>query len=166
VRREVGAVGAKLYYPKGTIQHAGLIIGVEGIAIHLHKFFPRDSSGYFGRLKAIQNLSAVTGACLMTRREVFTEVGGFDERLSLAFNDVDLCLKIREKGYLIVWTPHAELYHNESKTRGYEDTHEKQLRFKKEIVLFLDKWGHILAKGDPYYNRNLNFKRGDFSIKI
>ena len=165
-RKEVGAVGAKLYYPNGTIQHAGLIIGLEGIAMSLHKFFPRDSSGYFGRLTAIQNLSAVTGACLMMRKEIFTEVGGFDEKLSLAFNDVDLCLKIREKGYLIVWTPYVELYHHESKTRGYEDTFGKQMRFKTETDFFLDKWNHILTKGDPYYNPNLNFKKGDFSIKL
>ena len=166
VRREVGAVGAKLYYPNGTIQHAGLIIGVEGIAMHLHKFFPRDSSGYFGRLKATQNLSAVTGACLMMRKEVFTEVGGFNERLSLAFNDVDLCLKIREKDYLIIWTPYAELYHMESKTRGYEYTYEKRVRFKGETDLFLNRWSHILTKGDPYYNSNVNFKKGDFSIRV
>jgi GT2 family glycosyltransferase len=143
-----------------------LIVGMEGIAIHLHKYFPRDSSGYFGRLKAIQNLSAVTGACLMMRKDVFVDVGGFDERLSLAYNDVDLCLKMRAKGYLIVWTPYAELYHHESKTRGYEDTTEKRDRFKKENELFVKKWGHVLKKGDPYYNSNLNFKRGDFSIRL
>jgi glycosyltransferase involved in cell wall biosynthesis len=165
-RSDVGAVGAKLYYPNRTIQHAGLIVGIEGIAIHLHKFFPKNSSGYFGRLKAIQNLSAITGACLMLRKEVFTEVGGFDERLSLAFNDVDLCLKIREKGYLVVWTPYAELYHIESKTRGYDYTFEKRVRFKRETDLFLNRWSHILTKGDPYYNINVNFKKGDFSIRI
>ena len=166
IRREVGAVGAKLYYPNNIIQHAGLIVGMEGIAIHLHKFFLRDSSGYFGRLKAIQDLSAVTGACLMMRKDVFIDVGGFDERLSLAYNDVDLCLKIREKGYLIVWTPYAELYHHESKTRGYEDTIEKRARFKKEKELFIKRWKHVLMEGDPYYNPNLNFKRGDFSISL
>lgn len=166
VRSEVGAVGAKLYYPNDIIQHAGLIVGMEGIAIHFHKFFPRDSSGYFGRLKAIQNLSAVTGACLMMRREIFNEVDYFDERLSLAYNDVDLCLKMREKGYLIVWTPYAELYHYESKTRGYEDTKEKKARFKKEKELFVKKWRHVLMSGDPYYNPNLNFKKGDFSIRL
>lgn len=165
-RQEVGAVGAKLYYPNGTIQHGGLIIGTEGIAIHLHKYFPRDSSGYFGRLQAIQNLSAVTGACLMIRKEVFTKVGGFDERLSLAYNDVDLCLKLRESGYLIVWTPYAELYHHESKTRGYEDTPKKRARFKKETELFLQKWSHLLKRGDPYYNPNLSFKKGDFSLRL
>jgi GT2 family glycosyltransferase len=166
VRKEVGAVGAKLYYPNRTIQHAGLIIGIKGIAISLHKFFPRDSSGYFGRLRAVQNLSAITGACLMMRKEVFKEVGGFDERLSLAYNDVDLCLKVRERGYLIIWTPYAELYHHESKTRGYEGTFENQVRFKNETDLLLDKWNHVLTKEDPYYNRNLNFKKGDFSIRI
>jgi len=165
VRKEVGAVGAKLYCPNGTIQHAGLIVGIEGIAIHLNKYFSRGSSGYFGRLKAVQNMSAVSGACLMVRREVFTEVGGFDERLSFAFHDVDLCLKIRERGYLIIWTPYAELYHHKSKTRGSEDSFKKGPRFKKETDLFWEKWNHVLIKEDPYYNHNLNFKKGDFSIR-
>jgi len=166
LREEVGAVGAKLYYPNGRIQHAGIIVGGEGIAIHLHKFFHRKSYGYFGRLMAIQNVSAVTGACLMIRKKVFEEVGEFDERFSLAFNDVDLCLSLRKKGYLIVWTPHAELYHHESKTRGYEDTPEKRARFKVESELFLQKWKEELTSADPYYNPNLNPKRGDFSIKV
>ena len=164
-RSEVGVVGAKLYYPDGTIQHGGVIIGIGGVAGHSHKYFPKDHPGYFGRLISVQNLSAVTGACMMVKRSVFEEVKGFDEGYPLAFNDVDFCLKVREKGYLIVWTPFAELYHHESKTRGYEDTPEKQERFRREIERFKEKWGHVLEKGDPYYNPNLTLEREDFSIK-
>ncbi|MFP3254607.1 MAG: hypothetical protein RXN95_06005 [Hydrogenobaculum sp.] len=141
-------------------------MGIRGIAGHSHRFFPKNSFGYFRRLVVVQNLSAVTGACLMMRKDVFNEVDGFDERYPLAFSDVDICLKVREKGYLVVWTPYAELYHYESKSRGYDDTPEKQERFKKEIELFKKKWGHILEKGDPYYNPNLTLDREDFSIKI
>ncbi len=166
LRKEIGAVGAKLYYPDNTIQHAGVILGIKGVAGHSHKYFPRDSKGYFCRANIIQNLSAVTAACMMMRREVFEEVGRFDERYSHAFNDVDLCMKIRQKGYLIVFTPYAELYHHESKSRGNEDTREKQERFKKEIEYFQKKWKNDLAKGDPYYNPNLTLDREDFSIKI
>jgi Predicted glycosyltransferases len=165
-RKDVGAVGAKLYYPDDTIQHGGVILGMGGIAGHPHRVFPRASFGYFGRLVVVQNLSAVTGACLMMRKSVFNEVEGFDEGYPLAFGDVDICLKVREKGYLVVWTPYAELYHYESKSRGYDDTPEKQERFKKEIELFKKKWGHILEKGDPYYNPNLTLEKWDFSIKI
>ncbi|AWB09765.1 Glycosyltransferase, GT2 family [Thermodesulfobium acidiphilum] len=162
-RKDVGAVGAKLYYPDDTIQHAGVIIGMLGIAGHSHRYFPKNSFGYFGKLGIVQNLSAVTGACLMMRKDVFNEVGGFDEEYPLVFNDVDICLKVRGKGYLVVWTPYAELYHHESKTRGFEDTPEKQERFKKEIELFKKKWGYILENCDPYYNPNLTLEREDFS---
>lgn len=166
LRKDVGAVGAKLYYPDGKIQHGGVILGIGGVAGHSHKYFFKDSFGYKGRLKIIHNLSAVTGACLMTRKEVFEEVGGFEEEFAMAFNDVDLCLKMRQKGYYIVWTPYAELYHHESKTRGYDDTHEKKERFRREVWLFQRKWKDVLAKGDPYYNPNLTLDREDFSIKI
>jgi len=165
-RKEVGAVGAKLYYPNNTIQHGGVILGIGGVAGHSHKYFPRDSDGYMGRLKIVQNLSAVTGACMMIRKEVFEEVFGFDKGFKVAFGDVDLCMKIRQKGYLIVFTPYAELYHHESLTRGYEDTPEKQKRFAHEIALFKEKWGHILEKGDPYYSPNLTLNKEDFSINI
>jgi len=165
-RKEVGAVGAKLYYPDGTIQHAGVILGMGRVAGHCHRFFSKDSFGYFARLKIIQNMSAVTAACMMMRKEIFEEVGGFDESFSHAFNDIDLCMKIRQKGYLIVWTPYAELCHHESKSRGYEDTPEKQQRFGKEIEFFQKKWGDMLAKGDPYYNPNLTLDKEDFSIRI
>ncbi len=163
---EVGAVGAKLLYPNDTIQHAGVILGIGGVANHSHLGFPRASHGYFGRISVIQNLSAVTGACLMMRRKVFDEVGGFDERLSHAFNDVDLCLKIRDKGYRIIYTPYAELYHHESASRGYEDTEEKKTRFWKEVDMMLNKWKHVFESGDPYYNPHLTLEKKDFSIKI
>ncbi len=165
-RRDVGIVGASLYYPDNTIQHAGVIIGLGGIAGHVFTKFPRNSFGTLGRAKVIQNLSAVTAACMMMRRAVFDEVGGLDEGYSHAFNDVDLCMKVRAKGYLIVFTPFVELYHHESKTRGSDDTAEKQERFRGEVELFRQKWGDILKKGDPYYNSNLTLEREDFSIRI
>ncbi len=165
-RKEVGAVGAKLYYEDNTIQHAGVILGIGGIAAHGHRGLSGNEPGYMGRLQCVQNLSAVTAACLMMRKTVFAEVGGFDEEYSVAFNDVDLCLKIRQKGYLILWTPYAELYHFESKTRGLEDTPRKQERFKKEIELFKKKWESELVKGDPYYSLNLTLKKADFSIRL
>ena len=165
-RTEVGAVGAKLYYPNNTVQHAGDILGIGGLSDHSHLGFPRTSHGYFGRLNIIQNMSVVTGACMVMRREVFEEVGGFDEILSHVFNDVDLCLKIREKGYLILYTPYAELYHQESASRGYEDTTEKQARFWKEVEVVKSRWKHILEAGDPYYNPNLTLEKRDFSIKL
>ena len=165
-REDVGVVGALLYYPNDTIQHGGVILGIKGVAGHSHKHMKRDSHGYFGRIKIVHNLSAVTAACLMTKKSIFKEVDGFDVNFSHAFNDVDYCLKIREKGYLIVYTPYAELYHHESLSRGYEDTPEKQARFRKEIELFQRKWKDVLTKGDPYYNPNLTLEREDFSIRI
>jgi GT2 family glycosyltransferase len=166
LRPEVGAVGAKLYYPNDTIQHGGVILGLGGIAGHAHHWLPRYHSGYFGRLLFTQNLSAVTAACLMTKRKVFDEVGGFDERLVLAFNDVDLCVKIRRKGYTIIWTPFAELYHHESLTRGQDNCPEKQARFRSEVALFAKKWGKVLKAGDPYYSPNLTLLRPDFGFKL
>ncbi|NLG05233.1 MAG: glycosyltransferase family 2 protein, partial [Clostridia bacterium] len=165
-REDVGAVGAMLYYPDDTVQHAGVILGIGGIADHAHKHFRRDAYGYVARLTIAQNLSAVTGACMMMRKECFEEVGGFDERLAVAFNDIDLCMKIRQKGYLIVFTPYAELYHYESKSRGVEDTPEKKNRFHKEVLLFREKWIGVLDQGDPYYNPNLTLERGDFSLNF
>ena len=162
---DVGAVGAKLYYPDYTIQHGGVIIGVGGVAGHSHKSFPRHSNGYYGRLSVPTNLSAVTAACVMIPTKVFKQVRGFDEGYPLSFNDIDLCLKIREKGYSVIWTPHAQLVHYESKTRGYEDNPEKQARFKMEIDRFKSRWGDFLEMGDPYYNPNLTLVREDFSIR-
>ncbi|SDC96128.1 Glycosyltransferase, GT2 family [Desulfurella multipotens] len=165
-RDDVGAVGAKLLYPDNTIQHAGVIIGLGGAADHSHRYFPAQSNGYFMRLKVVQNISAVTGACLMTKKSVFNEVGGFDERYQIAFNDIDFCLKIRQMGYLIVFTPFAKAYHFEFKTRGRDDTFEKQQKFKKEKDLFTKNWRKILDSKDPYYNVNLTLQRFDFSVNI
>ncbi|GAK56593.1 glycosyl transferase family 2 [Candidatus Vecturithrix granuli] len=165
IRPEIGAVGAKLYYPDGTIQHAGVILGIHGSAAHGHQGFPANAPGYMGRLNIVHNVSAVTGACLMLRREIFQEIGGFDERYPFAFNDIDLCLKIRQKNYLVIYTPYAELYHDESMSRGYDDHLEKYHRFKQDTRLFQEQWQHILDRGDPYYNPNLTLDREDFSIK-
>ncbi len=162
-REDVGAAGAMLYYPDDTVQHAGVIIGIGGIAGHAFKFAPRNELGYMGRLCYAQNLSAVTAACMLVKASVYHAVGGLDEGFQVAFNDIDLCMKIRQAGYLIVWTPHAEAIHYESKSRGYEDTVEKQLRFRSEILQFEHKWGEQLAAGDPYYNPNLTLEREDFS---
>ena len=163
-RRDVGIVGAKLYYQDDTIQHAGVILGIGGVGSHAHRTLYREDPGYFGRAKIVQNLSAVTAACLMIRKDVLDEVQGLDEKFKVAFNDVDLCMKVREKGYLVVFTPYAEMYHYESKSRGAEDTAEKKKRFEGEINRFKDKWGLFLE--DPYYNKNLTLDKEDFSIKI
>lgn len=164
-RNDVGAVGAKLYYPDDTIQHAGLGIGVLALAGHLHRNFDRNHPGYMGRLIYAQNLSGVTAACVMIRRDVWNEVEGLDESFEVAFNDVDLCMRIRKAGYLIVWTPFAELYHYESKSRGSEDTPEKQKRFFGEVQRFQERWKAELEAGDPYYNPNFSLDKEDFSIK-
>jgi GT2 family glycosyltransferase len=164
-RPEVGAVGAKLLYADGTIQHAGIVVGMGGIAGHVHRMFPRDAEGYMQRLRLTHNCAAVTGACLMTRRAVFEQVGGFDEAFVLAFNDVDLCLQIQTAGYRILWTPEAELYHLESKTRGYEDTTAKLARFAREYRLFVAKWERYLRGGDPYYNPNFRLDRADYALR-
>ena len=171
-RKEIGAVGAKLLYPNNTIQHAGVILGItgtpgkKGVAGHSHKYLPNTEYGYFLKAHLIENISAVTAACMMLRKGVFEEVGGFDEIMSIAFNDVDLCLKIRERGYLIVYTPYAKLYHYESLSRGYEDNPEKQTRFLNEVEYMREKWGHAIDEGDPYYNPNLTLDKEDFSIKL
>jgi GT2 family glycosyltransferase len=164
-RKDIGAVGAKLLYPDGKIQHSGVILGIQGTAGHSHKYFDRDAFGYFSMLKTVHNVSAVTGACLMMRRDVFNEVGGFDEELSHSYNDIDLCLRVRQNGYRIVFTPYAELYHYESKSRGRMDTPENETRFKQETELFKKKWHAVLKKGDPYYNINLALDREDYSIR-
>ena len=163
-RDDVGAVGAKLYYPDDTIQHAGVIVGLGGIAGHTHCKKEKHAEGYMGKLHFAQDLSAVTAACIMIKKEVFDRIGGLDCDFAVAFNDVDLCVRIREQGLLIVFTPYAELYHHESKSRGYEDTPEKQKRFEGEIKLFKKKWGDkILKDGDPYYNPNFSLQE-DYKI--
>jgi len=161
LRPEVGAVGAMLYYPDDTIQHAGVILGLFGVAGHAYRYLARGTPGQMGRAWLAQDLSAVTGACLLVRREVFEEVGGFDEGLAVAFNDVDLCLRIRERGYRILWTPFAELYHREGASRG-RDTIESA-RFLGEIQFMRERWGERLFH-DPAYNPNLTLDREDFSL--
>jgi len=136
------------------------------VAGYSHRHFSRTNLGYFNRTRIIQNLSAVTGDCMMTKRSVFEKVGGFDEGFTVAFGDIDLCLKVREKGFLIVYTPYAELYHHTSRRGGYGLTAEKQARFGKEMEYFQRKWKDALIKGDPYYNPNLAVDREDFSIRI
>lgn len=164
VRPDVGCVGAKLYYANDTIQHAGVILGLGGVAGHSHKYFPRDHDGYLHRLKVIQNLSAVTAACLVVRKEVYDAVGGFNERdLPVAFNDVDFCIRVREAGYQNVWTPYAELYHLESTSRGPEDTLEKRRRAESERNYMLRKWRSLL-RNDPYYSPHLTRTEENFSL--
>ena len=164
-REDVGAVGAKLYYPDDTIQHAGIGIGLLTLAGHYHRGFPRRHPGYMGRLIYAHNVSAVTAALVMIPRRVWDEVEGLDEGYAVAFNDVDLCMKIRAKGHLIVFTPFAEAYHYESKSRGIENTPAKRARFESEIDRFYSKWQDVLDRGDPYYNPNFSLDSEDFSIR-
>ena len=165
MRKDVGAVGARLYYEDDTIQHAGVVIGFGGIAGHCFVQQKRGTTGYCHRIICAQDYSAVTAACMMVKRSAFDAVGGLSEELAVAFNDIDFCMKLRKAGYLIVYNPYAELYHYESKSRGLEDTPEKVARFNKEIATFEKKWPEILKKGDPYYNPNLTLKSQDFSLK-
>ena len=164
-REDVGAVGAKLYYPDDTVQHAGVVIGLGGIAGHIFSCMPRETYGYQARLISAQDYSAVTAACMMMRRDVFEAVGGFDEKFQVAFNDVDLCMKVRAADKLVVFTPYAELYHYESKSRGKEETARQVQRFHGEIARFKEKWPDILKNGDPYYNPNLSLTDGDCSLR-
>lgn len=160
----VGCVGAKLYYPDDTIQHAGVILGLGGVAGHSHRHLPRGENGYFARARVLQNLSAVTGACLLVRRSVYDEVGGLDEvRFKVAFNDVDFCLRVRAAGYDNVWTPFAELYHHESPSRGADDTPEKKARFESEIAAMKERWAAELA-ADPFYSPSLSRQAPGFVI--
>ena len=164
-RKDVGAVGAKLYYPDGRLQHAGIIMGIGGIAGHSHKYLEGSHHGYFSRPNIVQNLSAVTGACLMVKRQIFDEVDGLDEdNLKIAFNDVDFCLRIREKGYLNVFTPYCEAIHHESISRGHEITLEQQKRFNREVDYMAMRHEKLLERGDPYYNHALSLVFEDFSL--
>ena len=139
-RSDVGAVGAKLLYEDDTVQHAGVIVGVEGVAFHQFLEYPEHDPGYMGRASFSQDLSAVTGACLLIRKKVYEEVGGMDEHLAVSYNDVDLCLKLREAGYLVVYDAFAHLYHYESRSRGYEDSPQKQARLAREAEYMKNKW--------------------------
>jgi len=163
MRPRVGAVGTKLLYPDDTVQHAGVVLGVGGIAGHSHKYFANDRPSYFDRLRITANCAAVTGACLMVKKERFLEVGGFDEALPVAFNDVDFGIKLLKSGYYNICLSHLTLYHHESQTRGPEDTVEKQIRFRGEIDLMAARWGEIL-KNDPFYSPHLTREREDSSI--
>jgi len=163
LRPEIGAVGALLYYPNNTVQHAGVVTGLGGVAGHTHHGLTRGSWGYFCRMGLAQSYSCVTAACLLIRRSVFEQVGGLDERLQVAFNDVDFCLRVREAGYRNLWTPFAELYHHESASRGHEDTPAKQARFQSEVDFMRSRWGDSLDH-DPAYNPNLSLTTGAFQL--
>ncbi len=167
-REDVGAVGAKLYYADRTIQHAGVVLGLGAhrTAGHTHYKQHRNNLGYMGRLCYAQNVSAVTGACLLVKKSLFDEVGGLEEEFAVSLNDVDFCLKLREKGLFNVFTPFAELYHHESVSRGLDDNGEKAARYDRESARFRDKWKEVLEKGDPYYNVNFSLDRSDFSLRV
>lgn len=165
--KEIGAVGARLYYEDKTIQHAGIAVGLSGIAGNLLVNLPYGEHAYFGREAATRNVSAVTGACLFCRRELYEEVGFMDEtNFKVAFNDVDFCLKILQKGYRNIYNPYIELIHYESKSRGYEYTKEQEERFNKECNNFKEKWQKFIEKGDPYYNKNFSLDSCNFDINI
>ena len=162
-RDEVGAVGAMLYHPDDTIQHAGVILGMGGVAAHAHRDMPRGQAGYFGRATLTQALSAVSAACLMVRKAAFEHVGGFDEGLAVAYNDVDFCLRLRQSGLRNVWTPFAELYHFESASRGADTQGTARTRLQSEAELLRRRWKEALA-ADPYFNPNLSLDRPDFAL--
>ena len=165
MRKDVSAVGAQLFYPDDTTQHAGVVVGLGGVAGHSFPGCPKGDAAYMGRNLYANNYSAVTAACLMVEKAKFEEIGGLDNGLAVAFNDVDFCMRLRAKGWLIVYNPYATLYHYESKSRGIEDTPEKKKRFQKEVYFFRDRWKDELAKGDPYYNPNLTLDKNDFSLR-
>lgn len=164
-RDDVGVVGAKLYYPDDTVQHAGIVIGMGGFAGHIQTGYSKHFVGYMGRLISAQAVSAVTGACLMVKKSIYDELHGLDEEFAVALNDVDFCLRVKERGWQIIYQPGAELYHCESKSRGLETTPEKKARFGREIERFQKRHHEILEKGDPYYNRNLTLEKGDCSVR-
>lgn len=166
LRKDVGVVGAKLYYPDKTIQHAGIVIGLGAhrTAGHTHYRIPEANVGYMGRLCYAQDVTAVTGACMMVSKALYEELGGLDESFTVALNDVDFCLRVREKGLLNIFTPFAELYHYESKSRGSDKKDERALRYQQESDRFRVKWADALAKGDPYYNPNFSLDHSDFTV--
>lgn len=164
-RREVGAVGVKLLYPDNTIQHAGCVVGIGGIAGHMFVDMPAERTGYLHKASILQDMSAVTAACMMMKRSAFDKAGGFTEQLAVAFNDVDLCLKTGKAGYLVVYDPYVKLYHMESKTRGAEDDDAKIRRFQREIEYMRSNWIGILKNGDPNYNKNLSLTKWNYSLR-
>lgn len=164
-RPEVGIVGARLYYPDNTIQHAGIVVGIDGIAANMFPGMKREREGYMHRAATQLNYSAVTAACMMIEKRIFDEVGGLDEILTVAFNDLDLCLRVGKAGYLVVYDPWVEAYHYESKSRGKEDTKEKVRRFGDEIEFIRTRWITLLKEGDPYYNSNFSLKKCNYALK-
>ena len=166
MRKDVGVVGAKLYYPDKTIQHAGIVIGLGAhrTAGHTHYRIPEANVGYMGRLCYAQDVTAVTGACMMVSKVLYEELGGLDENFAVALNDVDFCLRVREKGLFNIFTPFAELYHYESKSRGSDKKDDKAVRYQMEADRFRAKWADALAKGDPYYNPNFSLDHSDFTV--
>ena len=162
----VGCVGAKLLYPDNTIQHAGIGFGFLTLAAHMHKNFPVGHPGYMGRLSYAQDVYAVTAACLMVRKDVYEQVDGLDESFAVAFNDVDFCVRVREAGYTNVFTPFAQLYHYESKSRGLDESPVKRKRFISEVERFQKRWAKQLAAGDPCMNPNFDLMKEDFSFDI
>ena len=165
MHQDVGAVGARLYYEDDTIQHAGVVIGIGGIAGHICTGLPKEDTGYMRRLVSAQAISAVTGACLMVRSEVYHKIGGLDESFAVAFNDVDFCLRVQKAGYRVVFLPDVLLHHYESKSRGYETTPEKKRRFQGEIDRFRSRYEKLLKEGDPYYNPNLSLKYNNCQVR-
>lgn len=165
IREDVGIVGAKLLYQDDTIQHAGVVVGFGGIAGHTFIGLHQAENSYFHRAMSTQDYSAVTAACMMSKKAIFEQVGGFSEDLAVAFNDIDYCMKVRAAGKLVVYNPYALLYHYESKSRGLEDTPEKIARFNREIRIFSEKWPDILKNGDPYYNPNLTLRKSNFALR-
>jgi GT2 family glycosyltransferase len=167
-RKDVGAVGAKLYYEDRTIQHAGVVLGLgqHRTAGHSHYRVSSNNLGYMGRLCYAQNVMAVTGACLMMKKALFDELGGLDESFAVSLNDVDLCVRAWKAGCVNVFTPFAELYHFESVSRGLDDAGEKAKRYDRESEAFREKWKDVLEKGDPYYNPNFSLDRSDFALRL
>ncbi|MGO1118062.1 glycosyltransferase family 2 protein [Rhodovibrionaceae bacterium A322] len=163
LRPEIGGVGAKLYYEDGSLQHAGVVLGLSGTAGHIYKHEARSFPGYFGRAFVTQNFGAVTAACLVLRKDIYLEVDGFNEEIAVAFNDVDFCLRLHRAGYRVLWTPYAELYHLESATRVPDETPERRMAFAREVRIIEDTWGHLLRR-DPYYNPNLTLDATDLSL--
>lgn len=164
-RQDVGIVGARLLYSDDTIQHAGVVVGFGGIAGHTFIGLHKSESSYFNQAMCARNYSAVTAACMMSKRSLFDQAGGFSEDLAVAFNDIDYCMKIRSLNKLVVYAPYALFYHYESKSRGLEDTPEKVARFNREIKKFSEKWPDILRDGDPYYNPNLTLRKSNFALR-
>lgn len=164
-RPEVGIVGARLYYPNNTIQHAGIVVGIDGIAANMFPDLKRGQEGYYHKAALQLNYSAVTAACLMVSKEIYEKVHGLEEKLAVAFNDLDFCLRVRREGYLVVYNPFVEAYHYESRSRGQEDTKEKVQRFGEEIEFIRGRWMELIQKGDPYYNPNLSLKKCNYSLR-